>query len=333
MKKNFFFICWAILTLGLVYFSWGAYNPSSSILAQVEPVKQAISFHKAVKVKEIYVMPGQKVKVGDPLLKVERQDLFLDVETKTNALESLKSEKRVFEIEIEYEQNLEKNNLDVKSQQLDAEIKRLNLIQNNQQQLSESLAKFNIWNDSVNLADPTYITMRINVLQNEKKFLISRYRLMDLKNAQLQLLNVQEIEKKISLVKKELELLSQEEIDLVRVAKKEGIIGNVYAEVEELISPFTTLISIYDDNPNIIRALIHEDLRVQIDLHQSVTIESTNGRYETQGTILEIGNRIIEYPARLKQNKELLTYGREIFISISEKSNFLHGEKVYVKLK
>lgn len=317
----------------LTYVSSGAYNPSSSILAQVEPQKHAISFHKPVRVKDIYVIPGQKVKKGDPLLKVERQDLLLDVENKTNALENLVSEKEAIQIENRYQQDVSKMNLQLKIDNIEADLKRLELVQNDKARLSKSMSSLNIWDDSLNILDQSYLEMRVQVLLTERINHKKQYALQTEKIAQLYLLKCKELDNNIAQINDELELLMQEESELLQIAKQDGIVGNLFAEVDELVTPFSTLISMYDHNPSIIRALINEHQSFEMNIEQKVLVESTNRQYRVIGTIMEIGSRIVAYPNRLKVHQGLTTYGREIFISIPAESDFLHGEKVYVKLK
>ena len=327
-----YIICAVVLAL-LIYVSSGAYNPTSSILAQVEPQKHAISFHKAVRVKEIFVIPGQMVKKGDPLLKVERQDMLLEVESKSNSLENLLAEKEVLQIENRYQQDVSKMNLELKINTITADLKRLELLKNDQSKLSRSMSNLHIWGDSVTTMDQSYIDMRIQVLLAEKSNYATQIELLTTKLNQLYILKCNELDNKIQQVKSELALLKQEENELLQVAKQDGIVGNLYAEEDELLSPFSTLISIYDHNPSVIRALINEHHRFDLEIGQSVMVESTNRKYEVKGTIMEIGTRIVEYPNRLKTNQEIMMYGREIFISIPIESDFLHGEKVFVKLK
>ena len=83
----------------LVFLSRKYKDSSTAILAQVEPQRYAVSFQKAVRVREIYVIPGQQVKKGDKLIKVDRPDLMLDAERKINSIEVLKSKLTIKEIE------------------------------------------------------------------------------------------------------------------------------------------------------------------------------------------------------------------------------------------
>lgn len=333
IKQYLIYVVWLLVLGLLVYISSGAYNPASSILAQVEPQKHAISFHKPVRVKEIYVIPGQKIKKGDPLLKVERQDMLLDVESKTNTLDNLISEKEAARIENDYQKNLSKINLELKINNIDADLKRLELIKNDQVRLSESINNLNIWKDSINTTDQSYIEMRVQLLQTERTSHKRQYALQSKKLNQIYILKCRELDNGITQVKDELELLKQEESELLQIAKQDGIVGNLFAEADELVTPFSTLISIYDNNPSVIRALINEHQRFEMQIGQEVMVESTNRPYQVKGIINEIGSRIVEYPNRLKAHQEVMVYGREIFISIPTESDFLHGEKVYVKLK
>ena len=64
LKQKLIYVVWLLVAGLLVFVSSKTYHSSSSILAQVEPQKHAISFHKPVKIKEIYVIPGQQIKKG-----------------------------------------------------------------------------------------------------------------------------------------------------------------------------------------------------------------------------------------------------------------------------
>src|SRR5690606_3125441 len=91
-----FLIVSAVL-LGLLSVRYKSSN--SAIIAEVEPRSYAVSFQNGVRVKEIYVMPGQNVKKGDKLVKVERVDLQVDYERLTNELKTLQGTLELRELE------------------------------------------------------------------------------------------------------------------------------------------------------------------------------------------------------------------------------------------
>ncbi|MFY0627336.1 MAG: HlyD family efflux transporter periplasmic adaptor subunit [Reichenbachiella sp.] len=332
MKKYLIYIFWAVITLGLLYLSLGYNDSTSSILAQVEPQKYAVSFQKAVRIKEIYVIPGQQVKKGDELIKVERPDLLLDVENKANRLKGLKSQLQINGIEKANQLSMARLVFQQNIAKIDTDLERLELILTSQEGMSKNLSAMNLWGDSTNFTDKNYMSLRVELLEKEKISLSKQYRLKIQEIEQIHEIDLLNLNREVTLVENELKVLSQEEKELVQYANRNGTVGNVYAETDELVPPYTTLISVYDSNPTIIRALINEQQNSGLQGGDNVIVESTNRKYRISGEVLEIGSRIIEYPNRLRTFQEVPVYGREIFIRIPEESNFLNGEKVFVKL-
>ncbi|PIB37174.1 hypothetical protein BFP72_18055 [Reichenbachiella sp. 5M10] len=333
IKKNLLYVLWVVIGGLLALVSFQSYNSTTSILAQVEPQKHAISYHKAVRVKEIFVLPGQEVKKGDPLLKVERQDLLLEVDNMKNNLERLQSQISIYQIEKQHEMDLAQMDVDLITSDNQAEIERLKLLLQQQAEIAQSIESLNISPSGNTSTDRSYVQLRIEVLREEISHAKQQYQLKKKKLNTLYELKIKESENEMKQYDDQLVLLQQEESELYQVAKEDGTVGNILIEQDELASPFTTLMTIYAHDPSVIRALINERQNAELNTGQSVIVESTNRAYHVSGTISEIGSRIIEYPSRLKINQELPMYGREIFIKIPDQSNFLHGEKVYVKLK
>ena len=332
MKKYLIYLFWVLATALIIYISMRYTGSTSSILAQVEPQKSAISFQKAVRVKEIFVIPGQNVKKGDRLLTVERQDLILDVERKTNELNGIKSRLNIMEVEKGY--RLSTINLDheQKVAKVMAAMASLDLEIANSEQIEKSLLAMNLLNDSTSLADEKSLVLKKRMLQSELDNLRRLHKLNVLEISEIYSLKKSNTLSEIQHTKDEIEVLMKEERELIQFANRDGTIGNVYAETDELVSPYTTIISLYDNHPTIIRALINENQNTDLKSGDKVAVESTNRKYKTNGTIIEFGSRIIEYPNRLKAYQEVPVYGREIFIEIPMSSNFLNGEKVFVKL-
>jgi HlyD family secretion protein len=328
MLYGFWFICAVIL--GILAF--GYRDSASAILAEVEPQKYAISFQKPIKIRKIYVIPGQQVKKGDKLIKVERPDLLLDSERKTNSLLALKSKVKIKEIEKSNKLTLAKIGNEQRTTKIETDIQQLKLVLANNQQLSKNLESLNLWPDSVQTLDHTYIQVKIKQLEQELISEKNQYQIEISEIHQVYQLEQQNLQQEIGQLEQEIELLKIEESELIQYALVDGTIGNVYSDHEELVPPYNNLISVYENNPTIIRALVNEHVEIDVKTGDEVTIESTNRKYKTKGKVLEIGSRIIEYPSRLKSFAELPVWGRELFIKIPEESNFLNGEKVFVIL-
>ncbi len=76
----------------LLFYSQIGIDQSLAVIAEVEPQKTAISFPKSVRIKAIYVSPGQSVEKGDLLLEVDRPDLVLDLQKVSNDLQLVESQ-------------------------------------------------------------------------------------------------------------------------------------------------------------------------------------------------------------------------------------------------
>jgi multidrug resistance efflux pump len=140
--------------------------------------------------------------------------------------------------------------------------------------------------------------------------------------------NKRALRERIVLQEKEINLLRSEETELMQLAPFDGTIGNVYVEQDEVIDAFVNILSVYEENPSIIKAFMEERQSYEVRLGQNVVVESANREYSEVGEVIEIGSRIVEYPSRLSGLKPM--YGQEIFVQIPQDNRFLNGERVRV---
>lgn len=332
VKNYLIFLVWMIAVVILIILSFKYNDSSSAILAEVSPQKYAVSFPKAVKVKEIFVMPGQRIRKGDKLIQVERADLMLEIERNEIALMGLKAE---------YERKtLEKNNrwsqavMNEELQQLkmDMEIEQLKMTITSNQELAGNFSVMQLAFDTSTVLNQPYFITKKKQLEDEKSFLKKQLQWEKKAIDQMYALDITTMENEIQQLEKEVQLLKMEENELTQYAHIDGTVGNLFSEIQELVPPYSTILSLYEDNPSVIRALINEHHGLRIETGDEVIVESTNRTYKIQGFVTEIGSRIIEYPERLKQFRELPVWGREIFIKIPQENKFLNGEKVFVIL-
>ena len=138
------------------------------------------------------------------------------------------------------------------------------------------------------------------------------------------------IKGKIKILKNDLLKLKDESADLIQYAEQTGNIGNLNVQLNELVPPYQSILSIYSLNPTVIKAFINERGIAGLNVGAKVQVESTNRMYRISGEIIEIGSRITSYPQKLNVINGVNSYGQEIFVKISENNQFLNGEKVYV---
>ena len=138
------------------------------------------------------------------------------------------------------------------------------------------------------------------------------------------------IKGKIKIIKNDLLKLKGESADLIQYAEQTGNVGNLYVQLNELVPPYQSILSIYSLNPTVIKAFINERGIAGLNVGAKVQVESTNRTYRISGEIIEIGSRITSFPEKLNAINGINSYGQEIFVKISENNRFLNGEKVYV---
>jgi multidrug resistance efflux pump len=139
-----------------------------------------------------------------------------------------------------------------------------------------------------------------------------------------------QLQSSLIIIEKEITELENESKKLIQKAYKPGTIGNLFVQLNELVPPYTTLLSVYDLNPNLIKAFISEQGVKDLHVGLKVKVESVHKKYSIEGQIVDIGFRITSYPDKINPHIQQKTYGQEIFIKIPEENQFLNGEKVYV---
>jgi len=332
LKRNLFVVFWVAIAAVLLFFSVFFRSSETAIVAQVEPVKKAVSYQKAVRILEIYVLPGQTVKSGDKLVKVEKQDLLLEIERKKNQLEIQRIEIAAAKSRIQEKLNTIEFEKTMGLNKVQADMDRLQLTIENNKKLSSQFGALTGYADSI-ITDNSYYELEWENLAAEKRDIIqkaehNRTNATATYNEDMRAKLIKEQESQT-----ELNSLMDEEKQLITFSDYNGTIGTVNVETGELLTPYTTIMTIYEDNPTVIKAVMNENYKYEIIIGQKVRVESTNRKYKIDGEITELGSRIIEYPSRLQTYRNIPMYGRELFIKIPKESKFLSGERVFVTIE
>ena len=333
LKEKLFYLVWLVVVIFLLLVSYVFKDSRETIMAVVEPQRFAVSFLKPVEVKEIYVIPGQEVKPGDKLLRVDRPDLVLDLVKKENDLKTLLAEKKWAREDISKKLQVLEIETTTKRTKLDADIGRLKAVMEGNENLAREFGELANYRDTLSRYGSGYYQVEINSREREKQLLNDYYK------AEIRRLNSSLDEKlelfaiKAEQIEEEIAELKQEEVSLIQYAKTDGTVGNVYAEINELVPPYKTVISIYESNPTIIRAYMNELNKYPLKPGDKVMVESMNRYYTIEGKVTEVGSRIVEFPERLQMKGLIKQRGQEIFIEIPAKNNFLNGESVFVILE
>ena len=332
MKRiNIFIIFWILTGLTLLIASLIYKKQSDAIVAEVEPQKLAISFQKAVKIKSVHVLPGEDVSKGDLLVEVIRPDLIYDIDKATNDLNTFLQEKEMLIVNMNYQIQMTKLEEISEIEKIDEELFQLKTRYEQNQGIKNALEGIEIYNDSLRDGTSDMMLNQLNYLEKKKEQTagLFKQKLMQLEEKKLNETEILDL--KIEQQRKELDLLENEANFLKNFAPVDGTIGDVMVQVGELIPPYSTIMSLYEINPSIIKAYMNEKNRYKISVGDKVLVESSNRDYNISGTVTEVGSRIVSYPTRLLEVQDRKIWGQEIFIKIPENNDFLNGEKVYVR--
>tara|TARA_X000001036_G_scaffold128086_1_gene121164 strand:+ start:1843 stop:2817 length:975 start_codon:yes stop_codon:yes gene_type:complete len=303
-------------------------DKSKAMIAQVENQVTVISFQKSIRIKAIYVVPGQEVKKGDMLFVAESTNLEADIYKKNSELNSLKIQEIGLNRNYHLEQDILRSENSFKVMAIKNELNELMLEKRMQDQNSIKLKE--IFDGTINNQIDSIKLARILFLEKE---IINQTKQMEARIVQMTSKFNQDtslINGKIKILKNNLLKLELESAELIQYADQTGNIGNLFVQLNELVPPYQSILSIYSLNPTIIKAFINERGVSGLNVGAKVKVESTNRLYRISGEIIEIGSRITSFPEKLNAINGVNSYGQEIFVKISENNQFLNGEKVYV---
>ncbi len=327
IKRFVFHIVWVLVVIILIVYSMNFKGGNDAMVAQVESQVTAISFQKPILVRQIYVSPGQVVDSGDLLLEVERPNLALNLEKKIS--EKLHIENRISQASDRYTNSLKILQADItrKTNVLTSEKNKLEYelsVENEQKLLLDSASRLSFHSSN------TIKLNRLKLIADQLKGLDSEFNLEKTRLFSTYKNDLYYFRLDLAVLNREIQELEMEQQNLIIRAEKPSTIGNLFVQLNELVPPYQTLLSIYDLNPTLIKAFVHERGVKELRIGSKVIVESTHREYRVEGQIIEIGSRVTAFPDKINPLINQKSYGQEIFINIPDKNSFLNGEKVYV---
>ncbi len=330
--KKLLALSWLIVLVALFILQLQFKGESTSFFGITDDTGQTISFEYPVDIIDMQVIDGQKVEQGSILLKVRRSSLAAEQAILNEKIKelNLRDSSSVASIKSEIKSLLarkaaEQANLDLQIQKLQAQY------QTNKKLLSDITGSA----ASTGSAGNSFY-QQIRVLEKQK---IHTGRSLQ---AQIDHLRAQlnsrdrPIYAQINELKQRRSELDRQATELVVRAKLAGRVGSVLAKPGETIDAFKPIISIHALRPERVKGYINENVYNQVKAGQKVWITSLalNGEAIVQeGRVDNIGNRIVEYPARLKKNILVPAFGREVQITLEDSNTLLLGEKVQIGLQ
>ncbi len=281
----------------------------------------------ATVVTQRLVQPGDRVKKGDTLLILHRDEIdknmtdrmasmnVIDVErnsknqildkeialfkiNQTERIHELQSQIRILEKEIEMQKNLLQS-IGEKHENQNATIKQLELAA-----LVESLKQLNL-----------HTTEQLTSYETQRWS------------------NDNTHDAKLQQFKNEVNYYQQEQYKMNVLAPCDGIIESVFVLPNDIVPQYKELLKINSSSPNRVTGFIHESIATSFKLGDTVILVSAaRPDITSKGVIIGNGNNLVELPLRLRKFVEIRVWGREVYIKLETKNDFYIGEKILIRI-
>jgi multidrug resistance efflux pump len=330
MKKINAHLVFVVLSLiAIVIFNQKYGKETFVFFGLAENKEMEIRLEHPIRVEQVHVSPGQKVKAGELLLTTTRSGMALTQSDLTHDIARLESELKLWESQLTGSINELRAQRMARESEIKSQIEQLESGLSINQTLLDGLESIHVPKDK-NSNSPA--KLKIEGLKND---LLLAVKPLDAQISKLnQELHAPEnpIRIQVNRLKSELGFVHQDEAELNLYAQSDGVVGNLFCKAGEQIAAFNTLLIFYEENPTEVKAYVLESLLLQVSVGDSLFVHSTS-RYEApcMGEVIGLGTRIVEIPERLRKNPAFITYGREVQIKIPSNNAFLQKEKVSLK--
>ncbi len=320
----------AVIVSVLIYRSLKEYQHAQvEFYGFAENKETDINLDYPVEIVRVLVVPGQFVQKGTPLAEVINARIQQGIEEDNLGIQVLAAKERIGQTEeagrIEALE-LEKSN-------------RLAAIQQKINQAKSELAyQTSLW-EGLKTIQPTGLSdfhpekEKIRSLEMEYQQAMASYD-QEIKsrkeNARIQRgLYFQESARIQSGIRLKEERLQHFQI----TAPHDGLVGNIKCREGEFFDAFVSLISFYEANPTQVKAFVHENQIIHVDLGDTFQVSSIkDNELRYRGVVIGLGSRIVEIPERMRKIPEIKSYGREVTIELPPDNALLQKEKVRLSI-
>jgi len=328
--KLLYFVWIVVIGIVLVILN---YNGESTKFYGIADTREiVINAENAVEIKNIQVVAGQAITKGELLVDFDRPDLTMEINTISHQFEELRANRTVTTEGLQSQIQGLRAQKAAKISEIDYQIKELKARYAINKELASELKSIERENEKYGaIARKSPIQIKIESLETSLALAINPLEI-EIAMLERELISTENpFKAREARLEKELNLLLNEKNRLYIFAPVTGIIGSVNVKRGEKIAPFTPLVTLHPKSPSCVKGYVHENLYSQVALKQEVAIVSlASEEKETQGEVIGVGSRIVEFPVRLRKRPDLQVWGREVEVKIPEDNTFLLGEKVLI---
>ena len=329
IKKIILPLTLVISVLSVLFLTTDFQQPTKYFYGITDSQEQAVSFENSVLITDVKVIEGQIVDKGSVLFTAKRSELNVEQDQINSQLDELNARQGEAKAKLNAEITVLRAKKRSELFKIDSQIKQLQ----SKRQLNYDLYK------SITGSEPVTSRSNVDAMQQQTRSLRSQRRAVAASmQAEINSLIIQiDASEKPLLVQrkqiqKHLDEVSRQAEELTIRANFKGRIGSINFKPGEKIPSFQSIITVHGLFPKSAKGYILESVANDVNIGQKLWVHSSNGTNTDVifGEVESLGNRIVEYPERLKKNQSFKSWGREVNISLPENNKFLLGEKVQI---
>lgn len=330
MKKLLLPTVWLIALISIYILSSSFSDKSLHFFGIAGEREQTIKFQYPVEVVQSFVVAGKEVKQGQNILEVKRHQLSSDMSGLDQEIKKYKLRKQETINTI----NTKLANLNAKKQAVIADMDyQINILQLRLKMNADMINSISGKNGKKTDIQST----ELKDLKRKRHFSVKAIQAeIDGLSQQLNA-SKRPIDEHINELHTRKKELQRQSVSLKVKAQFDGRIGSVNFKAGELVSPFQPIMSVHSRIPRYIKGYINENILNDVKVGQKVWVNSISlkkGNNSMIGVVESLGNRIVEYPERLKKHPMVPAWGREVIVRLNNVDNLLlFGEKVQVLLQ
>jgi len=332
IKKIIFPLTLVICILSVLFLTTDFKQTTTYFYGITDSQEQAVSFENAVLITDIKVIEGQIVDKGSVLFTAKRSELDVEQDQINSQLDELNARQSEAKDKLNAEIRVLRAKKRAELFKIDSQIKQLQ---------SKRQMKYDLYK-SITGSAPAVSSSNSDAAQQQVQSLqAQRHTVASAVQAEINSLKVQiDASQKPLLVQKKnmqnhLDEVNRQAEELIIRANFKGRIGSINFKPGEKIPSFQGIMTVHGLYPQAAKGYILESVANEVNIGQKLWITSTNGSKlgVVRGEVESLGNRIVEYPERLKKNQTVKSWGREVNISLPQNNKLLLGEKVQISFK
>ncbi len=321
-------VAWVLALIGAALLAISFNGKSEFFYGIASTREQVISFQYPVEIVQINAVEGKGVTQGQPILEVRRHDLAAGQDTLDERIRRFDLEKQestntlgsqVKNLVAKREATLA--DLDGQIHAVERKLRALHSVVGAEQKPGAAALV-----DSIELTD----------LKQKRRF-TDQATTAEINNLKSQLGGVSRpIDAQIAELQKT-KTETQRQAQALKVgALFDGRVSSINFRLGELVPAYQPILTVQGLAPRDVKAYVHENVLNDVKIGQTVWVRpvvSQHAGVALEATVEGLGNRIVEYPTRLRRNQAVTAYGREVVVKLKADSNpLLFGEKVEVAL-